>query len=742
MGGCDDSGDQERGRREGAHVDASTVVRLGDESDLENTRVGALGHSETRKLELGRGVLSFPADGSPWGEQGPCLVWRYQESGIAEDQNFAGIRVRIRDTRNRAHKFHVSFLSRIATVPLVPQRTMEYVVVPDLAAHADILAGEGLGSRDTVTLVFPYIEDKEELELISVEVLTRMAAYTEPSGMQHETLGADRRSVFYQWVGTTTAWRTRLPDRRATLKLGTGLFPGSPEAVFSVSLEEGGESHQVFGKTLAPTDLWIDEKIDLSAWSGRDVRIIFSTESSAPTVALWSSPRLVDAGRKGRLVCIYLVDALRPDYCEGFATGQEEPVPTPAIRRLAAQGARFTQAFSNAPFTSYSMPSLFTGRTPSNTGITRYQRLPEQIETMAEKFRREGYSTASFLFNPNSGQLRGLDQGFDHLILGNGNPSEADEVVVETVAGEVPADWFASGGMIGGYLFDFIRTHQEEDVFLFIHLMDTHQPYLPDEEFLEGFVQLMKEMGLKIPEGRVALIEHLLGWSRLPPSSRLPPQALLELYRGAVATADKHLGRFLDFLESEEILDRATIVLTADHGERLNDRPESGLFVHSPPMYLDVLRVPLILKAPGRVAGGGSVATPVQLADLMPTLLELEGIGHDPAAFDGVSILPLLAGPAGEPFTRRPIVSEAHNLVSVLQGGFHSPDLSASDPLVFDLENDPLERSPLTGELRQDGLRRLRESLMWANSRSVPEAETIVNEEEALRQLKALGYID
>src|SRR5262249_43335836 len=109
---------------------------------------------------------------------------------------------------------------------------------------------------------------------------------------------------------------------------------------------------------------WFDEHIDLSALAGRKGTLVFTVERAddplAPgeTTALWSAPRIVSTapGEVPNLLFV-TIDCLRADHVGAY--GYDRPT-TPAIDRLAAEGVRFANAFSNAPMTLPSLPQIFT----------------------------------------------------------------------------------------------------------------------------------------------------------------------------------------------------------------------------------------------------------------------------------------------------------------------------------------------------------------------------------------------
>ena len=162
-----------------------------------------------------------------------------------------------------------------------------------------------------------------------------------------------------------------------------------------------------------------------------------------------------------------------------------------------------------------------------------------------------------------------------------------------------------------------------------------------------------------------------------------------------MAYADELLGRFLDGLRGQGLLDRVVLAVTSDHGEGLGDHGEQehGIF-----LYREALHVPLVLRLPGGAGGGTRLAGPVAQVDIPATLLDLAGL---PASgLDGVS----LRGPSW-PRARRPprtVYSETlypryhfgwSDTYAATEARFRF--IRAPRPELYDLGNDPGEKTNL-----------------------------------------------
>jgi hypothetical protein len=197
---------------------------------------------------------------------------------------------------------------------------------------------------------------------------------------------------------------------------------------------------------------------------------------------------------------------------------------------------------------------------------------------------------------------------------------------------------------------DWLRTHQHESSFFFLHTYRVHSPFQRDSpEFASlttgadagrdlrpldiDFLPPLAEQGHRNDRGRLVVVDSKS--SGHVPFADL--QALDDAYDAGVLAADKALGRLLETIERERLDNGLTIVITSDHGEALG---ESGRFGHHD-LHEATLRVPLLLAVPG--GQPRLVSTQVRHVDILPTILEAAGLAA-PTGIDGVSLLPFASG--------------------------------------------------------------------------------------------------
>jgi arylsulfatase A-like enzyme len=275
-----------------------------------------------------------------------------------------------------------------------------------------------------------------------------------------------------------------------------------------------------------------------------------------------------------------------------------------------------------------------------------------------------------------------------------------------------------------------------EPYFLFVHLFDPHDPYVPPE----GFEERVRGVEFDL-EGRSA------------PDARNPNRLkrLVQRYHAEVLFTDEQLGRLL--IAAEDKSERRRIIaVTADHGEGLG---QHDWMFHALNLYEEALHVPLIVhdtaSAPG--AAGARVGTAVGLIDVAPTLLELAGVPALEAA-DGVSLAPSVVQgvePASRPlfaFRREhkthPVETRGE-MLAVLDRSWKLIRTTGHAEELYDLAADPgeranrLERAEQDGDERLDALRVLLDTYGGEQPLRGPAPEL---SEEVRAALDALGYTD
>jgi arylsulfatase A-like enzyme len=436
-------------------------------------------------------------------------------------------------------------------------------------------------------------------------------------------------------------------------------------------------------------------------------------------------------------IFVFSVDTLRADHLEIY--GYERNT-APWIASVSQDAVVFDAASATSSWTVPSVASLLTGMLPHQLKVERAPSiagpddprpmLPAGAVTLPERLRAEGYRTFAVTANSQLASELGYAQGFQHYV----NVGFATADVVRDAADRLAAD---------------IRSSQEP-VFVWIHLVDPHDPYDPEPDALarrwspglDGY-----DAQSRLPELSTATMRALKDREDL--QRRGPGLEHLEaLYDAEITQADavlKHLAR------SFEVGDDDVLVITADHGEEFRDHGNLG---HRVTLFEETVRVPLVVRWPGHWPAR-RVKQRVSLASLTPTLAALIGAPPGPeAGLAAGSMLPLLEGRPWAP--EQPVVAQ---LVHVDNKMVWRAIYDGQDKLVVNADGDgPKKDRTRLFELGADpgevmdaaGIRRQRvEQLnhrMEEFLASLPELEaewlTGTADPSTIEQLRAMGYVE
>ncbi|MBD29190.1 MAG: N-acetylgalactosamine-6-sulfatase [Rickettsiales bacterium] len=314
---------------------------------------------------------------------------------------------------------------------------------------------------------------------------------------------------------------------------------------------------------------------------------------------------------------------------------------TPNIDALAKDGIRFTDAYAPAPVCSPTRASIMTGQSPARLQITNHlphqdrftpkssrllpakmiNHLPLKYITLAEKLKEDaGYATAFIgkwhLYTGKNEKYNPLNQGFDVNIGGcsyGGPPTFFDP-----------------------YRIDFLPNRKKGE-------------YLPDRLADETIAFITEQQSKKKPFF-VALWNYTVHWPMEAPADLLEKYKNLPVrgyrdyrYAAMIEAMDNAVGKVLNSLDDLKIADETLVIFSSDNGPFGGVGDASPLRADKGHLYEGGIRVPLIIRWPGKVKPETLDETPVILTDLYPTILEASGLSSDVNyPIDGENLLPLL----------------------------------------------------------------------------------------------------
>jgi arylsulfatase A len=312
-------------------------------------------------------------------------------------------------------------------------------------------------------------------------------------------------------------------------------------------------------------------------------------------------------------------------------------IRTPNLDRLASEGVRFTSFYASAPVCSPSRAGLLTGRTPYRSGIYDWipagspMHLPASEVTVAALLKKAGYATShagkwhcNGKFNSPEQPQPG-DHGFDHWFSTQNNAAPSHRNPANFLRNGKPA------GELEGYSCQIVvdeaiawlkRRDPGKPFFLHVCFHEPHEPVDSPPKDMD-----------------------------LYPEAKKRGEAL---YYANVTNMDAAAGRLLTALDEMHLRDSTFVLFTSDNGpETLNRYPDAwrshgtpgplrGMKLH---LYEGGIRVPGIVRWPGRTTAGHISDEPVVNTDMLPTLCAIAGV-EQPAGrvIDGASILPALEG--------------------------------------------------------------------------------------------------
>ena len=512
------------------------------------------------------------------------------------------------------------------------------------------------------------------------------------------------------------------------------------------------------------------------------------------------------AGRPQPLANLLLivVDTLRADHVGSFGGA----ALTPSMNVLAEGGVRFDRAYAHIPVTGPSHASIFTGVTPAAHGVERNaQALDESFTTIAEVLASRGLRTGAVVSLGVMASKFGFGQGFEQyddafdlqwfrpaeeitdsaLAMIGGWPRE--DRFFAFVHYSDPHEPYAPPGLeypeldvvVDGSKVTTVRVNglgnrvhlqlapgRHEIRFEMVNAKEPPSMTFQQLRLVGPKVKLLMARGWRAAAGTPpqnanystsmpATLSAVVGGddaTEVPctlkffASEKLTTAVARERYRLEVEYADRQIGRLLDSLERAGRLTDTVVVITSDHGEGLG---EHGLIGHIHQLYDSLIRVPLIVVAPGVSRRGLVVTAPVRHVDLRPTLFGLLDV-EDPTPGVGVDFGACLPGESAPPnvthlcMTYKPLARE--NLYGLI---IDSRKLIRNEETgeveLYDLEVDPgeidnlaVERQDLSHEISK--LSFTLDSILMKGRGSIappPSPEPLGQDDKEM--LEALGYV-
>jgi arylsulfatase len=442
----------------------------------------------------------------------------------------------------------------------------------------------------------------------------------------------------------------------------------------------------------------------------------------APVVLAQKRPR------KGPNILLLMADQLRGD-CLGVAGNRA--IRTPNLDHLANEGARFSCAYSSTPSCTPARAALLTGLSPWHHGMLGYGEVAERYPIEMPRLLKQASYYTEVIGKCHYHPQRDV-HGFEQALLDESGRVESVDFRSDyrswfwSVAPNLDPDktgllWNDYRGApyalpeelhptrwIGETAVRFLQNYQRpEPFFLKISFERPHSPYDPPARLWKQY------QNVDLPEAKIG------NWAkRYAPRSGpdfeiwhgdLGSRQVRESrqgYYGNVTFVDEQIGRILETLQKRGLFDETLIVFLSDHGDMTGD---NNLW-RKCYAYEPSARIAMMVHWPGGLLSakrGQVFSQPVEIRDVLPTLLDAAAAPTPAMKLDGRSLLDLVRGNTDW----RPYIDLEHDVCyspanhwNALTDGrwkyiFHARD---GEEQLFHLENDPYEKRDLAGDSKYD----------------------------------------
>ncbi|WP_340104743.1 sulfatase family protein [Rhodohalobacter sp. 8-1] len=359
------------------------------------------------------------------------------------------------------------------------------------------------------------------------------------------------------------------------------------------------------------------------------------------------------AQQQPKNVIFILADDHRYDYMS-FHPNSPDFLETPAMDRMAEEGAHLANAFVSTSLCSPSRASILTGQYPFRHGVVdNHNIMPEGTAMIGESLQQAGYQTGYFGKWHIGGDHDNPKPGFDRWVSFRGqgvyyNPTLNIDGERDDYEGYIT-------DILTDYTIDWLdEIDRDQPFFAYLSHKAVHAEFEPSQrhegEYADAYIpqpQSMKNIESNY-EGKPDWVrEQRYSWHGVDymyHNRDDHPKHLDEIitrYSESLLAVDESVARVIEYLENEGLAEETLVIYMGDNGFMLG---EHGL-IDKRQAYEESMRVPMLAWAPGMIEPGTVIEENVMNIDMSPTWLDLAG-GSMPEdhALDGQSFLPLLRG--------------------------------------------------------------------------------------------------
>ena len=354
---------------------------------------------------------------------------------------------------------------------------------------------------------------------------------------------------------------------------------------------------------------------------------------------------------------------------------------TPNIDRIGNEGMRFLNCFAVNAICTPSRAAILTGKYSHINGVTVFNRFDGSQWTVAKDLQKAGYHTGMI----GKWHLTSDPTGFDYwnILPGQGKYYDPDFIEMGT---RKAMKGYATD-IITDSAIEFLKNRPKgQPFFLMCHHKAPHRPWQPDAKHAhmyddveipepETFNDDYKTRSAAAPEATMRIDRNLTRNDlKIKPPPGLQPkevakwnqtvdmemevdvngqkktltgqalkkwkyQKYIKDYLRCIASVDDNVGRLLDYLDKAGLKDNTIVIYTSDQGFFLGDHD----WFDKRFMYEESLRMPFLIRYPGKIKAGTTESDMILNVDFAPTFLDFAGLTA-PSEVQGRSFVSLLGG--------------------------------------------------------------------------------------------------
>lgn len=389
---------------------------------------------------------------------------------------------------------------------------------------------------------------------------------------------------------------------------------------------------------------------------------------------------------------------------QAYIWGEGLKVETPHIDWLAHNGVMFSKCYANTPVCGPSRASFVTGMYPHHTGVTKNDvPMYGEMITFAKILQDEGYQTGYLgkwhldgEGKPQWAPVRNFGFEDNRYMYNRGHWKKMEDTPdgprVASVNVEGVPNYNLDGADEHSFTTDFLTDHtirmiSENDEEPFCIMLSIPDPHGPDQ-VRPPYDGMYTDLDFKAPATYDKPDEGVPTWAQKSSNAGIEQSQ----YFGMVKCIDDNVGKLIDFLRSEGLLDHTIIVFTSDHGDLRGEHHR-----HNKGVPLEAsAKIPLIIYFPQKLMGGKVINRTISTVDFAPTILGLMGInsGHQMDGMDYSDVAKdsdLQEGSRDISFIRSTGLEKDGEWIGAFSSRYKLILSANDDPWLLDLDVDPDE---------------------------------------------------